>query len=158
MKIWVTLVITIGLIIILWTYTGCPKKMTVPPPHPERMYTNIELLDLFRVVEQIFNDEGYAIIDRDQARGYLRTSWREYEGDKHGFVRWQERRRFEIFLEPDRTNVNRIFVMLQFEVEERAPVAANWRAKSNVEKSSDSQYIRILNKMDSIVNQEGGVR
>lgn len=158
MKIMTTMVMTIGLTVLIMAFVGCPTKVTVPPPQPERMYTNIEFFDLFGVVQQIFIDEGYAIMDRDQARGYLRTSWLEYEGDKHGLARWQERRRFEVFLESDRTDMNRIFVMLQFEVEERARVASDWRVKSNVEKASDSQYIRILSKIDSIMGQEGGVK
>lgn len=124
-------------------------------PPIQRIYDRIAALDLYPLMDGVFKEEGYEIEERDYSRGYIRTTWREYDGEKHGLVRWREQRRYAAIFNIDRMN-GRQMLTLQVEVRERAPISSGWRSKV-IDPPSDSEYQRILRILDEVVKRKGGV-
>lgn len=140
-----------GLLIIV--LGSCARKEA--PPRAQRTYAQIEAMQLYPLLEDVFRKEGFKIVDRDYSRGYLRTEWFEYEGEKHGLVKWKERRRYSALFDVDRLS-GRHLLILELRIQERAPVSSAWREKE-VDGSDDEQYQRILEKLDNAVRNKGGV-
>jgi uncharacterized lipoprotein len=142
-----------GLVIIV--FVSCAKKETGAPPRAQRAYVQIEAIKLYSLLEDVFRKEGFKIADRNYSRGYLCTEWFEYEGEKHGLVKWKERRRFSALFDVDRLSGQHLLI-LELQIQERAPVSSDWREKE-VDGADDEQYQRILEKLDNAVRKEGGV-
>lgn len=130
-------------------------KINMYKPPVQRTYDQIAALELYPLMDGVLKEEGYEIDERDYSRGYIRTTWREYDGEKHGFVRWREQRRYTAVFDVDRMN-GRHMLTLYVEVRERAPISTDWRSKG-IDRSSDSEYQRILKKLDEVVKRKGGV-
>ena len=126
-----------------------------PPPKAQRAYLNIAALQLYPLIEKVFEKEGFRTADRNYGRGYIRTEWLEYEGDRHGFVKWKERRRYVALFDIDRISGKHLLI-LGLDVQEKAPASSEWREKE-IDKSSDTEYQRILEALDEAVKNKGGL-
>ena len=133
---------------------ACATKQIYAPVQPQRIYEQIAARKLYPLLEEIFIREGFTIASRDYARGYLSTNWYEYEGQRHGFVKWRERRKYEVLFDLDRLSGKHMLILTLY-VEERAPVSTDWRDKE-VDSASDEQFQRILRELDDAVKAKGG--
>jgi hypothetical protein len=140
-----------GLLIIVLGSCGAKKE---GPPRAQRAYVQIGARQLYPLLEDVFREEGFKIATRNYSRGYLLTEWFEYEGEKHGLVKWKERRRYIALFDVDRLD-GRHLLTLELRIQERAPVSSDWREKE-VDGSDNEQYQRILDKLDNAVISEGG--
>ena len=61
-------------------------------PSAQRFYDQISAIDLYSLLEEVFLQEGFKIGGRNYRRGYISTTWYQYDGDRHGFVTWREQR------------------------------------------------------------------
>ncbi len=141
-----------GLLIIV--LGSCAGKMG-PPPRAQRAYVQIEAMQLYPLLEDVFRNENFKIADRNYSRGYVRTEWFEYEGERHGLVKWKERRRYSALFDVDRLSGKHLLI-LELRIQERAPVSSDWQEKEK-DVSSDEQYQRILEKLDNAVRNKGGI-
>jgi hypothetical protein len=127
-----------------------------PPQRTQRAYSQIEAIQLYPLLEDVFKKEGLEISDRDYARGFLRTKWLEYEGETHGFTKWKERKRYSAQFDVDRLTGKKHLLILELLIQERAPVSSDWREK-DLDNSDYDQYQRILEELDNAVRKEGGI-
>jgi hypothetical protein len=154
MQMWMVRSIALAALTVIIFSCASMGGVSAPPPRAQRTYSQIAALDLYALIEAELVRESFAISERDYARGYLATNWFEYEGAQHGFVKWKERRMFSVYCDIDRITEKHLLI-LGMEVQERAPVASEWRQKE-VYPESDAQYQRILKKIDDAVKSKGG--
>jgi hypothetical protein len=106
-------------------------------------------------MEGVFTNAGYKISQRDLARGYVVTSWKEYDGDTRGLFKWRERRMYTAWFDVDRLN-GRHMLVLELIVEEQPPSGSGW-SRREVTPNSDPEYLRFLQELDLAVKSHGGV-
>jgi hypothetical protein len=134
---------------------SCAPIMMTSPPRAQRTYDRIAAVELYTLMESIFTNAGFNISQRDLSRGYMQTSWKEYEGDAHGLFKWKERRMYSAWFDVDRLN-GRHMLVLQLIVEERPPSGSGWSTKQ-IAPDEYPEYLQFLQKLDQAVKNHGGV-
>jgi hypothetical protein len=137
------------------TLTGC---LAGGPPlnRGDRTYINISADNLYPLLEEILLGRSHRIDSRIWERGYIRTNWREYEGDAHGLFIWREQRRYIAWFDINHYNNLHHILVLQLDVQERAPSPLSIWHNKRVDTGKDSEYQEILFALDSQVTLHGG--
>jgi hypothetical protein len=123
---------------------------------PQRNYGNLEGKELRPFVAAVFKKAGYSTSPCHHTRVCLETSWREYDGDLRGGVRWRERRMYTVWFEPEALQ-DQYLLFLELLVQEAPSAAAEWVGKQ-VAPEQDAEYVQLLQEIDRVVKQLGGIR
>jgi hypothetical protein len=122
---------------------------------PLRTYANLDGKELTPFVAAIFKKAGYATSPCHHARVCLETSWKEYDADVRG-VRWRARRMYTVWFElgslQDQYNL-----FLELLVQGKPPGASEW-TREQVVPDQDGEYGSLLQEIDRMVKQLGGVQ
>jgi uncharacterized lipoprotein len=122
---------------------------------PLRTYANLDGKELTPFVAAIFKQAGYATSPCHHARVCLETSWKEYNADVRG-VRWQARRMYTVWFElgslQDQYNL-----FLELVVQGKPPAGSEW-IREQVVPEQDGEYGSLLQEIDRMVKQLGGVQ
>lgn len=141
--------------------SGCTSLYKAAPLRPQRIYiSTLSMPCLYDIVKELiektyFRKNSFRIVNQRPSRGYFATNWIYYNGDKHGLVRWKERRMYEVYVEPDRVTPNRHLVFLLLHVQHKAPVSNGWEDK-NIVPEEDKNYLELLESIDLAVQENGG--
>jgi len=131
---------------------GCVATM----PQQQRTYASLTPEELYPMLETILLRYGYQIDTRDYTRGHIATAWRETSGERKGLATWRQQRKYQAWFDIDRFNSTRHMLVLSLSVQERAPIASDWREKK-VDTTQDMEYQQILSELDSLVRAKGGL-
>lgn len=130
--------------------SGCPKQEARdkgPPPPPVRVYAHVDSDLLLKGMMKIFSNEGFRIVSMDTDKKYFKTDWSTPPENS------DQRRMFEVFLEPDRFDETNLYLILIISVQENK--SGKWHDKE-IEKDNDPQFQRILKNTDEMVEAGQG--
>lgn len=135
---------------------SCQKRATKPPPPSGiRRYHFDNGAHLYMLIESVFRRQGFSFSERMPDRGFFSTAWVITKGKKHGFFQWEERRKYEILISSCLNNNKRFILDFPLFVQELPPRGEPWVNKSVIAKE-DKAYLKLLEKIDEIVQTNGG--
>lgn len=154
----VSLLWAIGVLLVLMglSLMSCQKRATKPPPPSGiRQYHFDNGAHLYMLIESVFRRQGFSFSERMPDRGFFSTAWVITKGKKHGFFQWEERRKYEILISSCLNNNKRFILDFSLFVQELPPRGEPWVNKSVIAKE-DKAYLKLLEKIDEIVQTNGG--
>lgn len=125
-------------------------------PQPLRTYTNLDGKELTPFLAAIFKKAGYATSPCHHARICLETSWKEYDADLRSGARWKARRMYTVWFELGSLQ-DQYILHLDLVVQGAPSASAEW-VRQQVAPEQDGEYGSLLQEIDRMVKQLGGVQ